>query len=278
MHNLPGIPLHTLPSIQFMATDTSTAFGEHSPDHRIDFYAMVWFQEDAGTHYIDFKPYPIKKDMVYMIGRNQVHSIPSLELPRAKNIVFSAEFLHRIEEPYLRQLFLPFNDNGIQIPPDMLDAFSQLFNLILLEYRGEADSNLLLTYTTALFTHLYRFTQNAPALTAEDDARMIKLVQLIEEHYRENKPADFYADKLGLTAKRVNEILRFRAGLTINRLRDQMLLIEAKRELFHRQHSIKEIAYNLGFSDQSYFARFFKKHTGISPDQFREKDSLEFIK
>lgn len=266
--------MHILPEQQFMASDKRTAFGEHRPSHRIDFYALVWFTETKGVHYIDFERYPIKRDMVYFIGKNQIHSIPSKALPKAKTIVFPESFFHRIEEPFLRQLFLPFENEGVQIPAKMLPAMNQLFDLILLECRSEADLNMLLKYMTAFLLHLYRFGQHRFSVAAGEDTRMVKLFQLMESHYKENRSAGFYARQIGLTTKRINEILREKAGMTMSQLLYQLLLIEAKRELFHGEFSIKEIAYNLGFTDQSYFARFFKKHTGLTPEQFRQKEGL----
>jgi AraC-like DNA-binding protein len=264
------IPLHVLPKLSFLASDERTAFGEHSANHRIDFYAVIWFTEDDGEHYIDFKAYPIQKNTVYLIGKNQVHAIPNEQLPRAKVMVFSIEFFQRIEEPFLRQLFLPFNNDGIIIPQEMQQPLAKLFDLILVECEGKAEADLLLKYTTAWLWHLYRFAEHRFAANAGEDQRMFKLFQLMETHYKESRSANFYATQIGLTAKRINEILRQRTGFTISQLLYQLLLIEAKREIFHNRLSIKEIAYHLGFSDQSYFARFFKKHTGLTPEQFRE--------
>jgi AraC-like DNA-binding protein len=185
-------------------------------------------------------------------------------------IVFSADFFQRIEETFLRQLFLPFDNAGITIPDAMQEPLEKLFELILLENHMQADADLLLKYTTAWLWHLYRFAEHRFTLGAGEDQRMIKLFQLMEINYKECRTADFYAEQIGLTAKRINEILRERTGYTISQLLYQLLLIEAKREIYHNRFSIKEIAYHLGFSDQSYFARFFKKHTGFTPEQFRE--------
>jgi AraC-like DNA-binding protein len=276
MKNSRNIPLHTLPALPFLASDQRTAFGEHWPSHRIDFYAIVWFTEDSGVHFIDFESYPIRENMVYLIGRNQVHSIPSEVLPKAKTIVFSASFFHRIEEPFLRQLFLPFANDGILIPGQMKEALANLFSLIVLENKEQNDLTLLLKYTTAFLWQLYRFANYQLSIAAGEDSRITKLFQLLETHYTEERSAGFYAQQIGLTPKRINEILRERTGMTISQLLYQLLLIEAKRELFHGRLPIKEIAYQLGFADQSYFARFFKKQTGITPEEFREKESLRF--
>lgn len=271
-----NIPWHTLPALPFLASDQRTAFGEHWPSHRIDFYAIIWFTEDSDVHFIDFESYPIKENTVYLIAQHQVHSIPSKLLPKAKTIVFAASFFHRIEEPFLRQLFLPFVNDGITIPAQMREPLVSLFNLIVLENNGQSDLTLLLKYTTAFLWHLYRFKNHQLSVNGGEDSRIIKLFYLLEEHYTEEKSAGFYAQQIGLTPKRINEILREKTGMTISQLLYQLLLIEAKRELFHGRLSIKEIAYHLGFTDQSYFARFFKKHTGITPEEFREKESLRF--
>jgi AraC-like DNA-binding protein len=267
-----NLPLHHLPAIQFLAADQSTAFGEHVPDHRIDFYAIIWFREDGETHYIDFEAHPVLKNVVYLIGKNQVHSIPAVALPKAKMIVFSAGFFDQIQEPFLRQLFSPFQNQGIPVPETLVATLTQLFDLILQESNHEADTAMLNKYTTAFLTHLYRLSKHIHSSAVNEDFRMIRLCQLVEIHYKEQRAAAFYAGIIGLTAKRINEILREKSGTTISGLINQLLLLEAKRELFHRRFSVKEIAYNLGFSDQSYFARFFRKHTGMTPEQFKAKE------
>lgn len=267
----PGdFPVHVLPEASFIASDNGAAFGAHAPSHRIDFYAIVWFSETRGEHLIDFERFPIRRNLVYLLGRDQVHSIPAERLPLARTIVFSAAMFERIAESWLRQLFLPFSNEGIAIPAAMQGSMVALFNLILLEYRTAADIELLLKYLTIFLTHLFRFCKRVEAAAGGmTDARVPRLFQLIQHHYREERSAAFYASRIGLTPKRVNEILRDAVGSTISQLIYQMLVVEAKRELFHQRLSIKEIAYSLGFSEQSYFARFFRKHTGISPESFR---------
>ena len=269
MNRPSDYPVHVLPERAFLAADDSAAFGEHAPSHRIDFYAIVWFSETRGQHLIDFQPYPVRKNSVYLIGRNQVHSIPAARLPRARTIVFSDALFDRIEEPFLRQLFLPFRNDGIAIPQAMQVAMQHLFELMLFEYRGAADEVLLLKYLTAFLMQLFRFSNCGTLVAGGADPRVATLYQLVQQHYKDEKGAVFYAARLGLTPKRMNEILRATVGSTLSELIYQLLIIEAKRELFHQQMSVKEIAYGLGFSEPSYFARFFRKRTGHAPEAFR---------
>ncbi|QKZ13859.1 helix-turn-helix domain-containing protein [Spirosoma sp. KUDC1026] len=262
-------PVHDLPNLHFLAADQGAVFGDHRSIHRINFYAIVWFLENGGLHYVDFEPFPIRKDDVYLIGSNQLHAIPSATVPKARVIVFSSEFFDRIEEFHFRQLFLPIHNEGTAIPPDMVQPLHQLFELIVLEYKGRINIPLLLKYTTAFLTHIYRFRTENPAIALSEDHRVIHVLRLLEENFKEHHSATFYAKELGLTPKRINELLRQQMNTTISQLVYTLLLAEAKRTLFHHELSIKEIAYDLGFTNQSYFARFFRKYTGMAPEKFR---------
>jgi AraC-like DNA-binding protein len=272
MKTKSSLPTHFLTQTPFAASDSSLVFGQHYIEHRINFYAIIWFTQDQDIHFIDFEAYPIKKNTVYLLGKNQIHAIPSLELPTAKVLVFSSDFFEEIEEIWLRQLFLPFDNNGIEIPESMVGNMENLFSLILAESSGSADQRLMVKYTSALLLLLHRFARfQQPKYNI--DQRMMKLLHLIEKHFKEQKSVSFYAEAVGLSAKRINEILKRTANVNISQLCHQLLLVESKRALYHNILSIKEIAYELGFSDQSYFARFFKKQTGTTPEQFRIKEA-----
>jgi AraC-like DNA-binding protein len=271
MENKELLPLHMLPDIQFLAADEKLTFGEHFTNHRINFYAIVWFMEDHDVHYIDFEPFSIKRNQVFLLAKNQVHAIPAVKLPAAKVMVFSSDFFLAIEETYLKQLFLPFDNKGITIPKDNLLVMEGLFSLLLTEYRDKAELPLLLKYTSSFLLLLQRFAAHRSPQLYKRDARIVALLQLIEKHFKEQKPVSFYATHFGLTAKRANEILKDAFGFSISGLSQQLLILESKRALYNGTHSIKEIAYQLGFSDQSYFSRFFRKHAGLSPEKFRSQ-------
>lgn len=113
-----------------------------------------------------------------------------------------------------------------------------------------------------------------------NEKRIYHFVLLLEDHYITEKNADFYATKLNLSAKRLNQILKQKTGKTISQILQERTLNEAKHLLFVGKKSIKEIAYTLGFQDASYFSMFFMKMTKLSPDEFRiqTKNQIAFKK
>lgn len=102
--------------------------------------------------------------------------------------------------------------------------------------------------------------------------RIVRLNVLIGNHYREHRPAAFYADKLGVSVTHLNRIARAGTGRSMNNLLTDRLMSEAQRNLVFSLLSVQQIAYELGFSDPAYFARVFVRVTGETPGAFRERE------
>jgi AraC family transcriptional regulator, transcriptional activator of pobA len=102
------------------------------------------------------------------------------------------------------------------------------------------------------------------------DARVEELRRLIDDHFRKERLISFYAEKLAMTADRLNDHVKRATGVTAGHLIRQRVLTEAKRQLVFTTQAIHEIAYDLAFSDPSHFTRFFRKQTGMTPQAFRE--------
>ena len=98
-----------------------------------------------------------------------------------------------------------------------------------------------------------------------------QLRALIEEHFRRQRLLAFYADRLAITPDRLNDHVKRATGVTAGHLIRQRVLTEAKRQLVFTSLAIHEIAYDLAFSDPSHFARFFRKQTGTTPQDFRAR-------
>lgn len=104
---------------------------------------------------------------------------------------------------------------------------------------------------------------------APADGTVETLKRLVEQNFRNERQIGFYAKALAMTSDRLNDHVKRATGVTAGHLIRQRVLTEAKRELVFTGSAIHEIAYELGFADPSHFARFFRRQTGMTPQDFR---------
>ena len=119
---------------------------------------------------------------------------------------------------------------------------------------------------------------NSPALNIFDigyvspDMRLVlKLRDLIDKHYADNKPRAFYCHVLGVSLAKINDLTKEYFDRTLFRLIQDRLLAEARKLLQEGDLSVKEVCFKLGFVDQAYFGRVVKKATGYTPMELKEE-------
>ena len=94
-------------------------------------------------------------------------------------------------------------------------------------------------------------------------------VVLLEAHFLEHWPVSRYAERLGLSTERLNRLVRAETGHNAQALLHARLAREASRRLVHIAAPVSRLAFELGFEDPAYFCRFFKRHHGLSPSEYR---------
>jgi AraC family transcriptional activator of pobA len=94
---------------------------------------------------------------------------------------------------------------------------------------------------------------------------------LVEAHYREQWSVPEYAAALHVSESRLNRVCRALAGKSAFEVLQERMLLEARRRLIYISAPVSQLAYELGFQDAAYFCRFFKKHSGVTPTEFRRR-------
>lgn len=99
---------------------------------------------------------------------------------------------------------------------------------------------------------------------------VLSFIKLIRSHSRKERSVTFYADKLCVTPKHLSQVVKAVTGGTAGQIIDYFVILEAKIILNDLNFSISQVAEQLNFSDQSFFGKYFKRHTNMSPKQYRE--------
>lgn len=117
---------------------------------------------------------------------------------------------------------------------------------------------------------IHQIQNSAPSPAIDRRANILSYFKtLLAEHFIEERQVSFYADRMDLSPKYFSTIIKEVSGKTAGTWINEMLLLESKVQLQNKEQSIAQIAYGLNFSDPSHFGKFFKKHVGISPLEYR---------
>jgi AraC family transcriptional activator of pobA len=108
-------------------------------------------------------------------------------------------------------------------------------------------------------------------------AQIEKFLSIVDEKFREHLPIDFYANHMGMTTCHLSRLCREMLGSSTLDVINSRIIQEAQRDLVYTSQSVKQLAASLGFFDEAYFTRFFKKHVGASPRQYRSRVMKELF-
>ena len=149
-----------------------------------------------------------------------------------------------------------------------------LIDTLQQEYQGNAPGRaaLLEALVTALLVWISRCQQQgqAPRNRDERDRQLLgQYLRLVEAHYREHLSVEDFAARLKVPSLQLNQLCRALCGQSALQVVHQRLLLEARRNLVYTRMSIGQLSDSLGFSDPTYFARFFKRLSGQTPNGYR---------
>jgi AraC-like DNA-binding protein len=232
-------------------------------------FEIFWFQA-GGEH--STSPMPVS--WLCLVSLSRAYPVPPTDQP-GQVLRFRRECLEEDNEEFAGDVFTLFNQSGepprITLSAEQDADLQAVFAVLEREHQRAVPSPLVLrALLKVVLLYLIRWQQQRETPKDLQEKRVHHFIQLMDTHYDSQTQVAFYARELGVSAKRLNQILRAKLHKTATQIVHERLVLEARRELMAQKRTIKEIAFRLGFEEPSYFARFFKKHTGQSPSTFQQ--------
>lgn len=241
--------------------------------HRHDFFFLLALKKGAGVHEIDFTSYEVDDHTLFFMRPGQVHHLTLQKESSGFLMQFKTDF-HHPNDPSSKQLLRKASGcNYHRLDADQYEKLDVLLNSIYQEYshRKEYHLETIKANLSIFYVELIRLCGegviNPP--NSYEQERLEEFLRLLETHISSHKQVSFYAQMLNLSAFQLNAITKNLLGKTSSKLITEQLVLESKRYLLATSNQVKEIAFHLGYDDVSYFIRFFKKHSGFSPEAFR---------
>lgn len=239
------------------------------PHRHEGYHEIIFLTEGEGTHTIEIDNYPIKTPVVFVLNPGQVHCWNFTKIP--------AGFVLMFHQTYYKKYIA---GSSISIPKHgcyqvrLEDAFEiqKILELVEVEYlSGNADYLKAASHLIAvlLMRIVNQNEKNTSELSIQKSRKYEQFLDLIQKNFKQEKGVSYYASKLNITAKYLNEICQLCGQHTASYLIYSKIDEEAKRLLIHSDASVSNLAHDLGFNDTSHFAKFFSKMNGCSPTKFR---------
>lgn len=258
--------------------------GTLTTTHRTGFYHIIWFQQGSPTHLVDFNPIKIKPNTLLFLNKDTVQRFDNKTKFSGKAILFTDGFFCRTETDtrFLRNSIL-FSDlfavSQIQIEKQ-LKLFTDLLQQMTDELKNSKDNSQAdilqnLLHNFLLHSERERSKQNFTEIKKGANLDYVMLFKdLLETSFKKQKQVNYYAKEIIITEKRLNQATTKVLGKTPKEIIDDRIMLEAKRILAHTNESVKEIGYELGFEEPTNFIKYFKKHSKVTPTEFREQNAL----
>lgn len=244
--------------------------------HRHDFFYILALKKGRGSHEIDFTSYKVGDHSVFFMRPGQVHQITLKAGSAGYLMEFNTDFYYPHDKVSNQLLRRASNKNLCQLDANRVKKLLITLNSIFQEYtdKQEGYQEVIKANLGIFFIELVRHRQNKENSSSDStlypQERVEQFLELIETHIAMHKQVSHYADMLNLSSYQLNAITKATLGKTCSELINEFIILESKRLLLATSNQVNQIAYHLGYEDVSYFIRLFKKHTGHSPEAFRQ--------
>jgi AraC family transcriptional regulator, transcriptional activator of pobA len=242
--------------------------------HRDDHYLFYLVEEGSATMEIDFRELTFREGALYYVLPGQVHQRIRNDQAKGWLIAVDASLVSQEQRQVFEQNMtaqLPVN-----LQPADVATYHTLLGLILKKQQEEWRKPFQLRVIYALlqaFTGMVAADFSGTTDFSGRKSRKQQLVrefnQLLKSHLKTTKSPAAYAEMLHVSVAYLNEALKKVTGRPVGHWIAQEVILEAKRLLYYTQLTVKEIAYELGYQDSTYFFRLFKQHSGLTPLAFR---------
>lgn len=270
-------------SHEFEIIDFDFLFDQFSEEikkpHRAEFYQILWFQKGTPIHILDFNPIKIKNNSLLFINKNSVQLFDCETKFKGKAILFTDNFFCKTSKDtqFLKSTIL-FNDflsvAQIKISDSIIERIFKQLETETENINDEYQADIIRNDLQNLLLHSERERKKQGFVELDKDTNLefaLFFKELLESNFIQNKKVSFYANKMNISTKKLNQTTLKIFGKTPKNIIDDRILLECKRLLAHSNESVKEIAYLLGFDEATNFIKYFKKHTGETPNSFSKK-------
>lgn len=248
----------------------------------IDYGMILLCTEGEANIRVHFSEWLLKPGSVITLFPGDVVSIThKSEEFKAETLRYAASLLREASLQLEHTVYSELKTDRCRTEsPTLTSIVSNMFALLRLYFEQEGCTcldQLVLLQLKAFFLGFYDYLYRNPIKRTADNGSprtrelFNRFMRELENRYRQSRDVSFYAELLNISPKYLNIVTQRITSHTIKTIIDQYVVLQIKQSLTTEEKSIKQLAWEYHFSDLSFFCRYFKQHTGMTPQQFRKR-------
>lgn len=251
------------------------------PLHLLSYYDITVITEGEGFFRIDDTSQHVKPAEILFSLPYQYREWDVWNITNGYALIFEEEFLLSFfNDPHFIDNISYFRKSRANNKLALPAAEFEQINALILQIRHEIkeytvkNKHILraLLYQVLMLLDRAFIEQNPISISSDSRAYVDRFFELVYSDCYNNRAVRYYAEKLHLTPNYLNELVKKSTGASTKQIIQNKLLAESKKYLLYSNLTVVEISERLSFQTPSYFIRFFRKHTGCTPLQFRKNE------
>lgn len=245
--------------------------------HRDDFYVFALIESGSCEINIDFRPCRFGAGETFFIRPGQVHRFVDQTDLEAWILMADSAFVSGSARYIFDRCAL--KRQSVRTDERRIGELRTLFDLLSLRIDEAADDTakeIIRSLTASAIGIIAESVDAGTDMQAAGSGRQTEIVlafsQLLRHDLCNNRQPSYYASRLNLSAGYLNETIKSVTGLNVRQYIQQEVILRAKRRLVYTDRQVREIGFELGFDDHSYFTRLFARLVGETPTQFRRRN------
>lgn len=239
---------------------------------KVDVTTFILMDKGESRAIVEGKEYRLQAPCLAVVMPNQTYClIEASDDLEVRAIIMSNKFTLNLMSSNLNNMIL--ENPVIDISSDII-SFNTYYNVLLHTVRSSFKSSHLESAKHLTMSMLYFYARKLEHLEKDKKKREIvfdRFCDDVRKFYKINRSIPFYSGRLAVSSKYLNDIVKEKTGITANEYIDRQTIIECKALLSSTDMSILKISLMMHFPSYSVFGKFFKRMTGMTPTEYREK-------
>jgi AraC family transcriptional activator of pobA len=280
MFQLMNIPVNkqkltAVGGIDIVYLNANTDYPKGLRDHRDEYYVLAIVTKGTGVIKCDMGVIAFKPSSVLFVKPFQVHSSKQIDADSEGYFISIAPFLL---PSFCRNVFdsLDVTDQCSELSSSDMTELLKMAEVLYKTFNADNQFKVQMSVNllNAIVIYACSFFSSAKQMPVPQQSQPFILTQsfkalVLMESFLHSP--SYFAEKLHVSVSHLNDCVKATTGVTVTQHLQELMLLEAKRQLYYTNADVKSIAFNLGFEDHAYFSRLFKKLTKLTPLAFRVK-------